>query len=97
MDVKEEPMECLSKELQRSDLRDLQPLSELLKPHIQSFDYFIDKWLDIMLANIDPVVVYDPSAGQKLRNILFFYFRIHIILKFYFILRISSEILILGF
>ncbi|CAM8896202.1 unnamed protein product [Rhodiola kirilowii] len=67
MEVKGEPIDYLSKEFKRPDLKNLQPLRELFKPHIESFDYFIDKGLDIMLANIDPVVVHDPSTGQKLR------------------------------
>ncbi|CAA6655692.1 unnamed protein product [Spirodela intermedia] len=51
---------------------DYQHLRELFRPHVESFDYFIDAGLEIALMNIKPTEITDSSTGTKLRNILFF-------------------------
>lgn len=51
-------------------------LRELYRPHIDSFDYFIDEGLDKMLQSIRPVEITVPNSPTTLRNILpaFFFF-----------------------
>lgn len=51
---------------------DYQHLRELFRPHVESFDYFIDAGLEIALMNIKPTEITDSSTGTKLRDILFF-------------------------
>lgn len=46
---------------------DYAELRELFKPHIESFDYFIDKGMEIALKSIKPCEVEDPSTNTKLR------------------------------
>ncbi|KAJ4969689.1 hypothetical protein NE237_002788 [Protea cynaroides] len=46
---------------------DYEALRELFKPHIESFDYFVEAGLETMLANIKPVEVFDTSTNSKLR------------------------------
>ena len=50
--------------------RDYATLRELYRPHIESFDYFLDEGLDKMLLSIRPVEITDPSSNATLRNIL---------------------------
>ncbi|GJM88493.1 hypothetical protein PR202_ga04564 [Eleusine coracana subsp. coracana] len=45
-------------------------LWELFRPHIESFDYFLDKGLDKMLESIRPMEITDPNSNKFLRNIL---------------------------
>ncbi|GJN13824.1 hypothetical protein PR202_gb00571 [Eleusine coracana subsp. coracana] len=45
-------------------------LRELFRPHIESFDYFLDKGLDKMLESIRPMEITDPNSNKFLRNIL---------------------------
>uniref|UniRef100_A0A0E0EZF7 DNA-directed RNA polymerase subunit beta n=1 Tax=Oryza meridionalis TaxID=40149 RepID=A0A0E0EZF7_9ORYZ len=45
-------------------------LRELYRPHIDSFDYFIDEGLDKMLQSIRPVEITVPNSPTTLRNIL---------------------------
>ncbi|KAF6158224.1 hypothetical protein GIB67_015018 [Kingdonia uniflora] len=46
---------------------DYEALRDLIRPHIESFDYFVDKGLETMLENIKPVEVIDPHNKNKLR------------------------------
>ncbi|XP_038972852.1 DNA-directed RNA polymerase I subunit 2 isoform X2 [Phoenix dactylifera] len=46
---------------------DYEALRELFRPHIDSFNYFIDEGLEKALLSIRPVEVSDPSTGGKLR------------------------------
>ncbi|XP_068648469.1 DNA-directed RNA polymerase I subunit 2 [Aristolochia californica] len=50
-----------------SNVSNLEKLQELVRPHIDSFDYFIDTGLDTMLLYIRPVQIIEPSGGIKLR------------------------------
>ncbi|KAE9617133.1 hypothetical protein Lalb_Chr03g0032181 [Lupinus albus] len=54
-------------------VQDFGALRELLKPHIESFDYMADQGLQIMFQHIAPVQVIDPFTSTNLRNILFFF------------------------
>lgn len=47
-----------------------QTLSELTKPHIESFDYFVDRGLQAAVLGVQPVQVTHPLSGNTLRNIL---------------------------
>lgn len=49
---------------------DLEPLRELFRHHIESFDYMADKGLEILFESIKAVQVDDSFTNQKLRNIL---------------------------
>jgi DNA-directed RNA polymerase I subunit RPA2 len=49
---------------------DYATLRELYRPHIESFDYFLDEGLDKMLLSIRPMEITDPSSNATLRNIL---------------------------
>ncbi|OAY72746.1 hypothetical protein ACMD2_03433 [Ananas comosus] len=49
---------------------DYAALRELFRPHIDSFDYFLDEGLEKALLSIRPAEIADPSTGSKLRNIL---------------------------
>ncbi|TVU32185.1 hypothetical protein EJB05_23907 [Eragrostis curvula] len=46
---------------------DYASLRELYRPHIESFDYFIDKGLDKMLESIRPMEITDPNSNKFLR------------------------------
>lgn len=46
---------------------DLDSLRELFKPHIESFDYFIESGLEDMLLHIKPAQLIHPQSGTKLR------------------------------
>uniref|UniRef100_A0A1D1YVP6 DNA-directed RNA polymerase subunit beta n=1 Tax=Anthurium amnicola TaxID=1678845 RepID=A0A1D1YVP6_9ARAE len=46
---------------------DFEALRELFKPHVDSFDYFLDAGLETALLNIRPVEVVQSSNGTKLR------------------------------
>lgn len=64
---------------------DFEHLEELFKPHIDSYDHFIQHGLEKMLNSIKPVEIRNSFTGDKLRNILllccFFYiFQLHILL-----------------
>lgn len=41
-------------------------LEELVRHHIDSFDYMVDRGLEIMLDNIKPVRIYDPHTDTSL-------------------------------
>lgn len=47
--------------------RDYEPLRELVKPHIDSFDHLIASGLEQVLLALKPVVVSDPSCSRQLR------------------------------
>ncbi|KAL7223699.1 hypothetical protein ACSBR1_025198 [Camellia fascicularis] len=53
---------------------DYEPLKELVKHHIESFDHMVSYGLETMLVSISPVEVFDPFTKKKLRNILHFRF-----------------------
>lgn len=42
-------------------------LRELFRPHIESFDYFVEQGLDKMILSIRPIEITDPSCNTKLR------------------------------
>ncbi|XP_062205028.1 DNA-directed RNA polymerase I subunit 2 [Phragmites australis] len=42
-------------------------LRELFRPHVESFDYFLDKGLDEMLLSIRPMEITDPNSSTTLR------------------------------
>lgn len=46
---------------------DYATLRELYRPHIESFDYFLDEGLDKMLLSIRPMEITDPSSNATLR------------------------------
>ncbi|KAJ8622002.1 hypothetical protein MRB53_030531 [Persea americana] len=46
---------------------DLDALQELFKPHIESFDHFIESGLETMLLHIKPLQVLDPISKKILR------------------------------
>ncbi|CAL9133487.1 unnamed protein product [Musa textilis] len=48
----------------KSDFRALQ---ELFRPHIESFDYFLDEGLEKAFLSIRPIEISDPHTGVKLR------------------------------
>ncbi|KAF7836196.1 DNA-directed RNA polymerase I subunit 2 [Senna tora] len=45
--------------------QDFEPLRQLFKPHIESFDYMVEAGLDTMFEHIKSVEVYDPSTTKK--------------------------------
>ncbi|KAI0513807.1 hypothetical protein KFK09_009837 [Dendrobium nobile] len=45
-------------------------LQELVKHHIESFDYFLDEGLEKAIMAITPIHIVDPLTGSKLKNIL---------------------------
>jgi hypothetical protein len=49
---------------------DYSALRELFRPHVESFDYFLDKGLDEMIESIRPMVIRDPNSSNTLKNIL---------------------------
>jgi DNA-directed RNA polymerase I subunit RPA2 len=49
---------------------DYSALRELFRPHVESFDYFLDKGLDEMIESIRPMVIRDPNSNSTLKNIL---------------------------
>lgn len=51
---------------------DLEPLRELIRHHIESFDYLVDKGLEIVFQSIKGVHVHDSFINKNLRNILFY-------------------------
>jgi hypothetical protein len=54
----------------RSASEEYATLRELFRPHVESFDYFLEKGLDKMLESIRPMEVKDPNSNKFLRNIL---------------------------
>lgn len=46
---------------------DYEPLKELVKHHIESFDHMVSYGLETMLVSISPVEVFDPFTKKKLR------------------------------
>ncbi|KAH7653427.1 DNA-directed RNA polymerase I subunit RPA2 protein [Dioscorea alata] len=46
---------------------DYSALRELVHPHIDSFDYFLDEGLEKAVSSIRPVELSDPVSGSKLR------------------------------
>lgn len=49
---------------------DYSALRELFRPHVESFDYFLDKGLDEMIESIRPMVIRDPNSNSTLKIIL---------------------------
>lgn len=49
---------------------DYSALRELFRPHVESFDYFLDKGLDEMIESIRPMVIRDPNSSNTLKIIL---------------------------
>ncbi|THU70277.1 hypothetical protein C4D60_Mb08t23320 [Musa balbisiana] len=49
---------------------DFQALQELFRPHIESFDYFLDEGLEKAFLSIRPIEISDSHTGIKLRDIL---------------------------
>ncbi|XP_072962703.1 DNA-directed RNA polymerase I subunit 2 [Typha angustifolia] len=46
---------------------DYEALRDLFRPHIESFDYFLDEGLEKAILSIRPAEISDPSTGSKLR------------------------------
>lgn len=46
---------------------DYAALRELFRPHVESFDYFLDKGLNKMLESIRPTVIRDPNSNNTLK------------------------------
>jgi hypothetical protein len=46
-------------------------LMELTRPHVDSFDYFVERGLDMAARGLQQVEVTHPVSGVTLRNILF--------------------------
>ncbi|CAL1402187.1 unnamed protein product [Linum trigynum] len=46
-------------------------LQELVRHHIESFDYMAARGLEVMMENIKPVKIYDPATDTTLSHILF--------------------------
>ncbi|CAN6454723.1 unnamed protein product [Victoria cruziana] len=46
---------------------DFTALMELARPHIDSFDYFIDRGLDVLVSHVKPIEVNDSSSATTLR------------------------------
>ncbi|KAL5720144.1 DNA-directed RNA polymerase [Ranunculus cassubicifolius] len=42
-------------------------LEDLIKPHIDSFDHFLDSGIESLLSHIKPVKIIDPNTKQKLQ------------------------------
>lgn len=49
---------------------DYAALKELFRPHVESFDSFLDVGLDEMLRGIRPMEIKDPNSSAILKNIL---------------------------
>jgi hypothetical protein len=45
-------------------------LMELTRPHVDSFDYFVERGLEMAARGLHPVEVTHPVSGVTLRNIL---------------------------
>jgi hypothetical protein len=43
---------------------------ELTRPHVDSFDYFVERGLEMATRGLHPVEVTHPVSGVTLRNIL---------------------------
>lgn len=54
-----------------SDELDLSSLSDLTKPHVESFDYFVERGLEEAVRRLQPVELKHPISGATLRYILF--------------------------
>ncbi|XP_065876124.1 DNA-directed RNA polymerase I subunit 2 isoform X2 [Euphorbia lathyris] len=46
---------------------DYRALEELTRHHIDSFDYMVERGLEIMMDNIKPVKIHDPSSNTSLK------------------------------
>ncbi|KAL4183781.1 hypothetical protein AMTRI_Chr11g99980 [Amborella trichopoda] len=55
-------------------------LFELVKPHIQSFDYFSKEGLRALVSNLKPVTAYEPNTENKLKYILSMFVLDHVLL-----------------
>jgi DNA-directed RNA polymerase I subunit RPA2 len=51
----------------RSASEEYATLRELFRPHVESFDYFLEKGLDKMLESIRPMEIKDPNSNKFLR------------------------------
>ncbi|KAL5732556.1 hypothetical protein ACOSQ2_032248 [Xanthoceras sorbifolium] len=51
---------------------DYEPLRQLVRHHIESFDYMVDEGLNEMFDRVKPVVVHHAFTNKKLKNILCF-------------------------
>ncbi|KAG6501709.1 hypothetical protein ZIOFF_041592 [Zingiber officinale] len=51
---------------------DYEALRDLFRPHVESFDYFIDEGLEKIFFGIRPEEIVDRITGVKLRNILLY-------------------------
>uniref|UniRef100_A0A2P2LTW3 DNA-directed RNA polymerase n=1 Tax=Rhizophora mucronata TaxID=61149 RepID=A0A2P2LTW3_RHIMU len=48
------------------EMGDYRELEELVRHHIDSYDYMVDRGLEIMLDNIKPVKIHDPFTDTSL-------------------------------
>ncbi|GLT46001.1 hypothetical protein SLA2020_197930 [Shorea laevis] len=61
---------------------ELQELKELVRHHIESYDYMVEEGLDVMLKRIKPVQISDSFTNKRLRNILSFFFFVSIFVPY---------------
>jgi hypothetical protein len=45
-------------------------LLDLTKPHVDSFDYFVERGLEAAIRHLQPIELKHPVSGTTLRNIL---------------------------
>lgn len=45
-------------------------LLDLTKPHVDSFDYFVERGLEAAIRHLQPIELKQPVSGTTLRNIL---------------------------
>lgn len=54
---------------------DLSSLYDLTKPHVESYDYFVERGLEEAVRRLQPVELKHPISGTTLRYILSLYFK----------------------
>lgn len=55
----------------KSDELDLSTLNDLTKPHVESYDYFVERGLEEAVRRLQPMELKHPISGATLRYILF--------------------------
>lgn len=59
----------------KNDELDLSSLYDLTKPHVESYDYFVERGLEEAVRRLQPVELKHPVSGATLRYILTLYFK----------------------
>lgn len=49
---------------------DFSELVELVRHHVESYDYMVQRGLEVMMDNIKPVKIHHPNTGNTLSHIL---------------------------